>query len=258
MSKLCLIDIPWETRNLGMPAYQLEGTIKNNKVVESIIEKKQNELKENFFVQLKIDAEKINESIFSQDAGFKLIELSICPYLDLNLITSKAATGAIKSIYSMKRKEIEGFEHYCSPVESLESSTKNQLIEISKKTFTTDRFHMDPSCKKSVADNRIVLWVELDLFKNHQNYCTYLMENKILVGFNIWNKESMILAGISQEYAGKGLGKSLYVQTILDGMSKGLDEITSSISVNNLPVLNLYSKLGFSYRKPMYILHYWF
>ncbi len=255
MSKLCLIDIPWETRNLGMPAYQLEGTIKNNKVVESILEKKQTELKDNFFVQLKINAENINESIFSQDAGFKLIELSICPYLDLNLVSSQVA---IKSIYSMKPNKIAGFENYCSPVECLESSIKNQMIKISKKTFTTDRFHMDPSCKKSVADNRIALWVELDLFKNHNNYCTYLMENKTLVGFNIWNKESMILAGISQDFTGKGLGKSLYVQTILDGMSMGLEEITSSISVNNVPVLNLYSKLGFSYRKPMYILHYWF
>lgn len=184
--------------------------------------------------------------------------MSICPYLDLNLITSKVTTDAIKSIYSMKPKKIVGFGHYCSPVECLESSIKNQLIKISKQTFTADRFHMDPSCKKSVADNRIAMWVELDLLKNHQNYCTYLIENKILVGFNIWNKESMILAGISRDYAGKGLGKNLYVQTIRDGMSMGLEEITSSISVNNLPVLNLYSKLGFSYRKPMYILHYWF
>ena len=258
MSELCLIDIPWETRNLGLPAYQLEGSIKNHKVVKSILEKKQTELKDNFFVQLKINAEKINEAIFAQEAGFKLIEMSICPYLDLNLVTSKVATDDIKSIYSMKPKKIAGFKNYCSPVECLESLIKNQMIEISKDTFTKDRFHMDPSCDKSLADNRIAFWVELDLIKNHQNFCTYLMENKILVGFNIWNKESMILAGISQDYTGKGLGKSLYVQTILDGMSKGLEEITSSISVNNVPVLNLYSKLGFSYRKPMYILHYWF
>ena len=67
MSELCLIDIPWETRNLGMPAYQLEGTIKNHKVVESIIEKKQTELKNNFFVQLKLDAEKINEVLYAQE-----------------------------------------------------------------------------------------------------------------------------------------------------------------------------------------------
>ena len=58
MSELCLIDIPWETRNLGMPAYQLQGTIKNHKVVESILEKKHTQLKENFFVQLKVRCRK--------------------------------------------------------------------------------------------------------------------------------------------------------------------------------------------------------
>jgi len=257
MSKLCLKDIPWETRNLGMPAYQLEGTIQNHQVVESILEKKHTQLKENFFVQLKVDTENIKEAIFSQEAGFKLIEMSICPFLDLNLISSKVARDGIKSIYYVKPEKNLAFKNYCSLVEQLESSMKSQMIEISKETFSKDRFHMDPSCKKFVADHRIALWVELDLLKNYQNYCTYLMQNKTLIGFNIWNKESMILAGISQDFTGRGLGKSLYVQTILDGMSKGLKEISSSISLNNIPVLNLYSKLGFSYRKPKYILHYW-
>jgi ribosomal protein S18 acetylase RimI-like enzyme len=257
MSELCLIDIPWETRNLGMPAYQLEGTIKNHKAVESILEKKQTQLNENFFVQLKVDTQNINQAIFSQEAGFRLIEMSICPFLDVNLISSKVARDGIKSIYSIKPEKNLAIKNYCSPVERLESSMKSQMLEISKETFSTDRFHMDPSCEKFVADHRIALWVELDLLKNYQNYCTYLMQNETLIGFNVWNKESMILAGISQDFTGRGLGKSLYVQTILDGMSKGLKEVSSSISLNNIPVLNLYTKLGFSYRKPKYILHYW-
>ena len=257
MSQLCLIDIPWETRNLGMPAYQLEGTIKNHKAVESTLEKKQTQLNENFFVQLSVDTQNINRAIFSQEAGFRLIEMSICPFLDVNLISSKVARNGIKSIYSIKPEKNLAIKNYCSPVEHLESSMKSQMLEISKETFSTDRFHMDPSCEKFVADHRIALWVELDLLKNYQNYCTYLMQNETLIGFNVWNKESMILAGISQDFTGRGLGKSLYVQTILDGMSKGLKEVSSSISLNNISVLNLYSKLGFSYREPKYILHYW-
>ena len=53
MSELCLKDIPWETRNLGMPAYQLEGTIKNHKVVESILEKKHDSIKRKFLCSIK-------------------------------------------------------------------------------------------------------------------------------------------------------------------------------------------------------------
>jgi ribosomal protein S18 acetylase RimI-like enzyme len=54
-----------------------------------------------------------------------------------------------------------------------------------------------------------------------------------------------------------GFGKALYIQTILDAMDKGLKEIATNISVNNLSALNLYSKLNFSFREPKYFLHYW-
>ena len=116
MSKLCLKDIPWETRNLGMPAYQLEGSIKNHKVVESILEKKQIELKENFFVQLKLDAKKINEVRFSQEAGFQFAEMSICPYLDLSLVKSKISREGKRSLYYLKSPSILTFKSHCCPV----------------------------------------------------------------------------------------------------------------------------------------------
>jgi ribosomal protein S18 acetylase RimI-like enzyme len=257
MTELCLTEVPWEKRNLDMPAYQLEGAIRNPFVIESILEKKRMQL-EHFFVQIKVDSEKINEAVYCQDAGFSLIEMSICPYLDLNLVRAKVESDGVKSLYFIKSDNIQNFENYCIPVKHLDSVIKDKIIEISKETFTSDRFHMDPSCNKSVADRRMALWLELDLLTDNKNFCTYLIINKTLIGFNIWNKRNMILAGISQEFKGKGLGKNLYIQTILDCMNAGLEEVTSNIALNNVPILNLYSKLGFSFRKPKYVLHYWF
>ena len=116
---------------------------------------------------------------------------------------------------------------------------------------------MDPSCKNAIADQRSGLWVELDLLTENKNYCTYLKINKNLIGFIIWNQGGFILGGLSRNFIGKGFGKTLYIQSILDAMNTGLKEISTNISVNNLPVLNLYSKLGFSFRSPKYTLHYW-
>ena len=175
MSELCLIDIPWETRNLGMPAYQLEGTIKNHKVVESIIEKKQTELKNNFFVQLKLDAEKINEVLYAQEGHLRLIEMSISPYLNLKNVRSQDLIDSSTSIFCSEpsiRSNIKN--HYCS-VNNLHESVKKEIIDISKETFSDDRFHMDPNCKKSVADERIRLWVELDILKDDKNFCSYIL-----------------------------------------------------------------------------------
>jgi ribosomal protein S18 acetylase RimI-like enzyme len=258
MTELCLVEVPWEKRNLGMPVYQLEGTIENHTIAEAILEKKRKELKENFFVQLKLDAEKINEVIFSQEAGFKLAEMAICPYLELSVVKSNIASDGTKSQYLLESSNNLIVENHCSPIEDLDSLIKNEILDISKETFSSDRFHMDPSCKKSIADARIGLWVELDLFKENKNYCTYLKTNKGLIGFMIWNQAGdLILAGLSKNFIGKGFGKTLYIQSILDAMNAGLEDVSSSIAVNNLPVLNLYSKLGFSFRSPKYTLHYW-
>lgn len=73
----------------------------------------------------------------------------------------------------------------------------------------------------------------------------------------IWNQEGFILGGLSKNYIGKGFGKTLYIQSILDVINEGFDEVSTNISVNNIPVLNLYSKLDFLFREPKYILHYW-
>ena len=48
MTELCLIEVPWEKRNLGMPAYQLEGTIENHTIAEAILEKKKEGIKRKF------------------------------------------------------------------------------------------------------------------------------------------------------------------------------------------------------------------
>ena len=257
MSELCLIDIPWETRNLGMPAYQLEGNIKNHKVVESILEKKQTELKENFFVQFKVDAEKTKQVIDAQKAGLKLIEMSISPYLDLNKVKSSIISDISMTPYSLESSLRKNSKNHCYAVGHLQDSIKQEIIYISKKTFNADRFHMDPNCMKSIADKRMGLWVELDIFQDSQNYCSYTIFNNRLVGYVIWNQTGIVLNGLSPNYKGMGFGKALYIQTILDAIDKGLKEIATNISVNNLSALNLYSKLNFSFREPKYFLHYW-
>ena len=257
MTELCLIEVPWETRNLGMPAYQLKGTAKNYMAIELILQKKQMQSKENFFVQLKLDAEKIDEVKFAQEAGFRLAEMSICPYLDLNKVRSNILSDGMSSVYSLKTPGNTIIDSHYGPVQYLDSVITEEIIDIAKETFTTDRFHMDPSCKNAIADQRSGLWVELDLLKENKNYCTYIKTTKSLIGFMIWNQEGFILGGLSKNYTGKGFGKTLYIQSILDVINEGFDEVSTNISVNNIPVLNLYSKLDFLFREPKYILHYW-
>jgi len=160
-------------------------------------------------------------------------------------------------VYSLKTPGNSIIDSHYGPVQYLDSAITEEIIDIAKETFSADRFHMDPGCEKSIADARMGLWIELDLFKENKNYCTYFKTNKGLIGFMICSQEGFILNGLSKNFIGKGYGQALYIQSILDAINEGFEEVSSNISVNNLPVLNLYSKLGFSFTSPKYTLHYW-
>ena len=250
-----LTQVIWETRNLKMPSYQLEGNFHDLKEIQSLISKKKEEINSKFFIQLRIPAEDIKKVSIAQQAGFILAEMSITTYLEL----IKVKKDLLENKDSVYRSQLfdSSVESYHIPVKELDSSTKKEILEISMETFSSDRFHMDKNCRKSIADNRIRLWIEEDLFGDNKNYCTVIKKNNVLIGYIIWTNGKFIIGGLSKEQVGEGFGKILYTETLLDAIEEGLESIFTTISVNNIPVLNLYSKLNFSFRDPDYILHFW-
>lgn len=128
----------------------------------------------------------------------------------------------------------------------------DHALDLFRGSFTHGRFHRDFNLPAKVADTRYDIWLR-QLFQANQVYGLYWKND--LAGFIGYDGNHLTLHAISEKYRGKGLAKywwSIVCQNMLD---KGHTEITSSISASNLPVVNLYISLGFSFKSCNDIYH---
>lgn len=119
--------------------------------------------------------------------------------------------------------------------------------------FKYDRFHRDFNIPQNLGDLRYNLWLE-DLWKTNQVFVLKLFGD--FAGFWAYSNHQILLHALSKNYQGKGLSKYFWSVACKKLFEKGYQELTSSISASNVPVLNLYSSLGFNFRNPVDIYHF--
>jgi len=127
----------------------------------------------------------------------------------------------------------------------------DDLVAISHGAFH-GRFHRDFNIKKPLADLRYDNWLR-ELYKKHGAFG--LMYGNKLAGFFAFSGNTICLHALGKKYRGKGLAKYLWSVALRELFNMGHRELVSSISTFNVPVLNLYSSLGFRFREPLDIYH---
>jgi ribosomal protein S18 acetylase RimI-like enzyme len=142
-------------------------------------------------------------------------------------------------------------EHHLASISS--SISLNEVVNICHGAFSHGRFHRDFNLDTMVADRRYNLWLE-ELFYSG-NVWGLLYEDKV-VGFWAFKDERILLHAIDPMHRGKGISKYLWELACKKMFSQGNKEIKSSISATNMPALNLYVSLGFSFRNPIDTYHY--
>jgi GNAT superfamily N-acetyltransferase len=127
-----------------------------------------------------------------------------------------------------------------------------EAMAICHGAFMHGRFHRDRNLSKAAADLRYDNWLKQSL-DAQQVYGLYWEDS--LAGFISWTGNNLALHAVAERYRGKGLSKYWWSAVCSELLAKGRDEVKSSISVSNIPVLNLYTSLGFSFRNPLDIYH---
>jgi RimJ/RimL family protein N-acetyltransferase len=127
------------------------------------------------------------------------------------------------------------------------------VLAICHGAFAYDRFHRDFELDREQADRRYDRWLR-QLHDGGELYGLFLGD--ALAGFIGLTANRMVLHAMAPEYRGKGLAKYLWSVACAHFFDQlGIEELESSISVANLPVVNLYASLGFRFRRATDVYH---
>jgi hypothetical protein len=127
-----------------------------------------------------------------------------------------------------------------------------QALAICHGAFVHGRFHRDFNLRQAAADLRYDNWFK-QLLEAQQVYGLYWQGT--LAGFIGHSENNLVLHALAEKYRGKGLSKYWWSVVCMQLLSNDSIEVKSSISVSNLPVLNLYASLGFSFSNPLDVYH---
>lgn len=233
--------IPWDSEYLNNFTYEIYDIKGEIKAIEQCIKRFEDYIQftkgDLLFVKIPILQNQLIQ-IYS-NLGFYFMEQSVKPILEL-----------LKWDFNFTK------DNRINIMKATESDIP-EIVAIAQETFTTDRYHLDVNISSSLADYRYGKWVE-NSFKQNEDVqvCKY---GEQILGFFvikcIGKSAEIRLNGIKPDKKGKGLGKAMYISIISTLKDLGYEKVSSRISLNNLPVLNIYSSLGFKFHNPLIVLH---
>lgn len=198
-------------------------------------------LKKGDLLFTRFDVNNAKKSKEARDCGFYFMEVSIAPFIMTKDWDEKKFVNEIFKMEKIGPDRIE------------------EVLLIGESTLTGLRFNRDDNIGEDLARERYRNWLR-NAYNSGQDVAALIFDDEI-VGFMLIRYDSpttatWILGGIKPGSKGKGYGLKTYVSALAYCKQKGIEEIHTGISVGNIPVLNLYSKLGFKFRNPEAVMHY--
>ena len=210
---------PWDTAALGMPAWEL---------AEYSEEALRQAAQTTGHHTIRVDS--LADNRLLHEYGFYYCDTLIEPYCN-----------------AARLRAVQHPEATISKVVDAE-----QALAICHGAFAHDRFHRDFNVPKAAADLRYDNWLK-QLLEAQQVYGMYWQG--VLAGFVGYSGNALVLHALSSQYSGRGLAKYWWSAVCTELLNAGCAEVKSSISAANMPVLNLYASLGFSFGNPVCIYH---
>ena len=193
-------------------------------------------------VCIKLKADKMGLFLALQQNGYQFVEETIRP--QISDIQKNGMDYRPLMKYPMRRVHLEQLK---------------EIQDIAYSTFKFDRYHLDGRFDPEKASERYAYWVNNSY--NDGEDILYLDYNGNSAGFSVINisrdKAYLGLIGLDTAYKGKGLGISLFSATCQYIKDKGVKEVSTTASLNNISALNMYAQCGFRFRDPVYVLHKW-
>lgn len=235
--------VPWDTRILGVPVAQVAAIRVLDPARASRDFAPFLEWCAEARVALcasRVPSERLTDSMFLEEHGFRFIELNYQPQL----------TGLQATSFGTDEIRILPAEH----------DDREPLKSLATEIFRHGRFHQDPRIGPALGDRRYGVWLDNAFDQPHQRVIKCLLEER-LAGFFVVetpapNQVHWSLNGLATGLHGRGLGKRVWRAMLEWHRSHGVDAVTTSISSHNVAAFNLYTALGFRFPSPALTLHW--
>lgn len=199
-------------------------------------------------VTIKISNPLIKINNFLSSHGFYLTDINNIYLLDLNKFD--------RSMFLNKSKEIK----------DIILATKEDLVQLKHMAgilFSNSRFYNDPNLPLDKVSNMYSTWVESLI--NDSNSKIFICKDKNdIIGFITLtpdksnNSAISYLIAVDPTYQGKHIGQQLMLKIIYYLTDKGISTLEIGTQFNNIPAINLYSRLGFKLKEQLLVMHGFF
>lgn len=229
--------VPWDTEILGVPVAQINGLRVSDPVAAAhdYEEFARWCADENIALcSCRVPAERVADSMFLEERGFRTIELNYLPRLE-----------QLQS-YSLPHDTLQ--------VAAATPQDRELLADMAAQVFRHGRFHQDPRIDPALGDRRYRAWMWNAFERSTQRVLKCLLEDAVIGFFVVEAPEPgqvfWSLTGLAPGLQGRGLGKRVWQALLRHHRAEGARTVSTSISSHNVAVFNLYVSLGFRFPAP--------
>lgn len=146
-------------------------------------------------------------------------------------------------------------------VDIAEPEEVEQCRQAAARSFTHERFHLDPRLDSTAANQRYAWFVEAAQRSSDQQLMVVREGQQVVAFFITEERENHLfywhLTSVLPEFAGKGYGYRAWLAMLSAHRDNGGCQVVTTISARNTAVLGLYAKLGFRFLPPDMTFHWY-
>jgi hypothetical protein len=252
----CLRETPWETRNLGVPAYAVTPAFFDAPDFPGLRRELQvlAAAHGRLFAAARPGRKFLPRVPQLQSLGFYLVECTVAPTMVFDRNPVLREFESEPSSFLPRRYSPADVEF--RTLASVPPDLAPRIRAMAQDSFQDDRFHWDHQCPPEVADQRFAFWME-DLMGDPEVRFDLLFLRGEPIAFFARKGNHQIVSGFARERAASGLGEFFWLSTNRAVRNEGYPSVHSLISCNNLPSLNLCARCGYRFKDTGYTFHYW-
>lgn len=234
---------PWDEAVCGFPVMQVTNiqVLGSNAGTDMLQFERERASIGAGLVSCRLQHDRLKESIFLEDHGFRFIEMLYAPELDL---TNFKADSDAKLL----------------SVDRASEADLPTLQEIAGTAFNNERFKMDPRLDPGISDQRFKNWVtsslhhasqELHVISDGARIVAFFVTELLTDGTCYWH-----LNAVAPDAQGQGFGRRVWLSMLSHAANAGAQRVRTSIAARNYRVINLYARLDFKFVPPSMTFHW--